>query len=533
MSRKRIIEGVKSAIELLKGVPWRGLLAILGGFTIQLVLGAYNSFANIMPYMVSYMRKYSADDKEDLNYSTFIIVQSAFGVTQGCVLPIGSVLVRAIGVKAAVICGSLLFVTGPFLSSWTVKQELWMVVVSYGILSSIGHNLAIIPTLTIPMAWFPQRRGLVAGVVVSGFGMGALVFNQFQTHFANPRNLPVCSNGTDAGYFVDDEILLQVPALLKYSSALYAALLGVGAYLLLSMTPPKEAYLRRPSVWSIQVGPTMSPSPLQYPTKPEKEPMPSLSQATIPSLSSSLSCSQSLQMRLRSIRKALGPIDQILCKREFYPLWVSRFGLVMISQGFFAFYKAFGLKELGYNDDFLSTVGALAAIFNCAGRVGFGFLLDRFSYKSLMLVESVIVLGLSSSFYWMASASQYGMAASLWLLNLFSTGVFSMHPAVCNKIFGPNLDSIAIGMVGSSDIVNNLLIGFLSRPLMVHLGWMGYFLCISSLSFLVFAVTLVFPKESKNRNTKQSSSSSSSEATTSSSDDLSALPNDLSLITRL
>lgn len=149
-----------------------------------------------------------------------------------------------------------------------------------------------------------------------------------------------------------------------------------------------------------------------------------------------------------------------------------------------------------------------------------------------MLVESVIVLALSSSFYWLASVSQYGMAASLWLLNLFSTGVFSMHPAVCNKIFGPNLDSIAIGLVGSSDIVNNLLIGFLSRPLMVHVGWVGYFLCISSLSILVFVVTLVFPKESKNRISKKSSGVSS-EATTSSSDDLSVLPNDLSLVTRL
>ncbi len=54
-------------------------------------------------------------------------------------------------------------------------------VLSYGVLSSIGQNLAILPTLTIPMSWFPDRKGLVSGIVVSGFGAGALVFNQVIT----------------------------------------------------------------------------------------------------------------------------------------------------------------------------------------------------------------------------------------------------------------------------------------------------------------------------------------------------------------
>jgi OFA family oxalate/formate antiporter-like MFS transporter len=52
------------------------------------------------------------------------------------------------------------------------------VVLSFGVLSSIGQNLVIIPTLTIPMSWFPKRRGLASGIVVSGFGAGAFVFNQ-------------------------------------------------------------------------------------------------------------------------------------------------------------------------------------------------------------------------------------------------------------------------------------------------------------------------------------------------------------------
>jgi len=35
---------------------WRGLLALFGGFLIQLTLGSFYSFGNMMTYMTSYMR---------------------------------------------------------------------------------------------------------------------------------------------------------------------------------------------------------------------------------------------------------------------------------------------------------------------------------------------------------------------------------------------------------------------------------------------------------------------------------------------
>ena len=37
-------------------IPWGGILALLGGFLIQLSLGSFYSFGNMMTYMTSYMR---------------------------------------------------------------------------------------------------------------------------------------------------------------------------------------------------------------------------------------------------------------------------------------------------------------------------------------------------------------------------------------------------------------------------------------------------------------------------------------------
>lgn len=37
-------------------IPWRGAMALAGGFLIQLTLGSFYSFGNMMTYMTSYMR---------------------------------------------------------------------------------------------------------------------------------------------------------------------------------------------------------------------------------------------------------------------------------------------------------------------------------------------------------------------------------------------------------------------------------------------------------------------------------------------
>ena len=53
------------------------------------------------------------------------------------------------------------------------------------------QNIALIPTLTTAMKWFPGRKGTAMGFVVGGFGGGALAFNQIQTAIVNPNNVGV------------------------------------------------------------------------------------------------------------------------------------------------------------------------------------------------------------------------------------------------------------------------------------------------------------------------------------------------------
>ena len=46
------------------GIPLRGALSVAGGFLIQLMLGSFYTFGNIMPYLASYMRSKSESDSD-------------------------------------------------------------------------------------------------------------------------------------------------------------------------------------------------------------------------------------------------------------------------------------------------------------------------------------------------------------------------------------------------------------------------------------------------------------------------------------
>ena len=55
---------------------------------------------------------------------------------------------------------------------------------SYG----IGNGLAYISPIQNAWLWFPDRPGLCSGIILSGFGLSALIFNNIVFILVNPNN---------------------------------------------------------------------------------------------------------------------------------------------------------------------------------------------------------------------------------------------------------------------------------------------------------------------------------------------------------
>merc|ERR1719500_2352092 len=173
-----------------------------------------------MTYMVSYMRKHGAPD---LTYGQFIVVSSAWGLNQGIVTPFSGFIVRIIGLKKAIFLGCTIFSIGTATTYFSLDSgNLMLVALTYGVTQAFGEVIALIPPMTIAMSWFPEKRALVTGIVVGGFGGGSFIWNQIQTAIINPNNVPAVDTGDgEDKYFEDEEVLNKVPTVLLILAAMY------------------------------------------------------------------------------------------------------------------------------------------------------------------------------------------------------------------------------------------------------------------------------------------------------------------------
>lgn len=78
------------------------------------------------------------------------------------------------GPRVVAMTGGALYGLGVFLASFS-SHELWWLYLSYGVIGGIGLGFGYIVPVAVLVKWFPERRGLLTGIAVGGFGAGALV----------------------------------------------------------------------------------------------------------------------------------------------------------------------------------------------------------------------------------------------------------------------------------------------------------------------------------------------------------------------
>ncbi len=63
---------------------------------------------------------------------------------------------------------------GVFLACFSANR-LWWLYLSYGLIGGVGLGFGYIVPVAVLVKWFPDRRGLITGIAVGGFGAGALI----------------------------------------------------------------------------------------------------------------------------------------------------------------------------------------------------------------------------------------------------------------------------------------------------------------------------------------------------------------------
>ena len=101
---------------------------------------------------------------------TFMICIGMIGIAAA----FGGTLVDKKGPKFVATIGGVLFGIGPLLAGLADQiGSIWLLYLGFGFIAGLGNGFGYITPIATLIRWFPDKRGLVTGLAVMGFGGGA------------------------------------------------------------------------------------------------------------------------------------------------------------------------------------------------------------------------------------------------------------------------------------------------------------------------------------------------------------------------
>lgn len=146
----------------------QGLYSVLAAIAIQLTLG--------IAYIWSVFQTGIAN-------SIFNGDNAAAGLTFSLLLAtltIGSVIGGKMAIKYSthlvVFIGGIILSVGFLLASFVTADNAWLLWATYGIMGGVGMGFTYSTTIACAQKWYPHRKGLITGIIVSALGFGGVVF---------------------------------------------------------------------------------------------------------------------------------------------------------------------------------------------------------------------------------------------------------------------------------------------------------------------------------------------------------------------
>jgi MFS transporter, OFA family, oxalate/formate antiporter len=139
-------------------------IAVAGVF-MQVALGAVYAWSVFRTPLVKQFGWSISEVTLTFTISIFVLGIAAF---------FGGLWLNRKGPRVVAVSGGLLYGAGVFLAS-LCAGKLWMLYLTYGVIGGLGLGLSYIVPVAVLVKWFPDRRGLITGIAVGGFGAGALI----------------------------------------------------------------------------------------------------------------------------------------------------------------------------------------------------------------------------------------------------------------------------------------------------------------------------------------------------------------------
>ncbi len=354
-------------------------LVVVGAIIVQLCLGAIYAWSVFTPYLVEAPFSFTKTQTQVI----FSVSLAAFAITM---ILAGRWQARS-GPRIVALTGGLVLgagyaiagLLGESLFGYFANQVLFI-----GLVAGTGIGLAYVCPIACGMRWFPDKKGLITGLAVAGFGFGALIWIQLAGEF---------------GGLLDAMGVLSV---FRLYGLIFAVAISIGS---IWMVNPPAGYC--PPNW----------------TPPE--PGASAAKSNSP---------MHLGAGLRS--------GEMLRTPQFYGIWVmfifnAMAGLLVIGN-----IKLFGIEALtaNYGAQRASAIAGVAmavfySIANGLGRIAWGSISDQIGRKKSLVIMCALQGIVMIVFYWMGQ-NQLLIYLGATIIGFNYGGSFALFPTITGDLFG-------------------------------------------------------------------------------------------------
>jgi len=141
---------------------------VIGSLLVQVVLGTVYAFS----VFVKPLEMEFGWDRTTTQWA-FSFALLSFAITM---IPAGR-LQDKIGPRKVATIGGILLGLSFMLSALFVREEYpWILYITYGLIGGAGIGFAYVCPIAASVKWYPDKKGLITGLAVAGFGAGALFF---------------------------------------------------------------------------------------------------------------------------------------------------------------------------------------------------------------------------------------------------------------------------------------------------------------------------------------------------------------------
>jgi OFA family oxalate/formate antiporter-like MFS transporter len=148
-------------------------ISLLGNRWTQLALGLICMMAISSPQYVWTLFTKPLMTQLGVSLTQIQITFSIFIVLQTFLSPLQGYLIDKFGPRLLLAAGAIM--TG---LSWVLSASagsLTALYITYGLLGGVGTGIIYVGIVGLMVAWFPDKRGMAAGMVAAGYGMGAVL----------------------------------------------------------------------------------------------------------------------------------------------------------------------------------------------------------------------------------------------------------------------------------------------------------------------------------------------------------------------